>query len=166
MVTLLAAVTHIQTRTGDMDQNQMDALIASIQGIAPLPKPQPVYAHNPGQVDSSKIIDYVSAVGAKKYRYATAALTLNEFDNTTGKVLDSTTSLTERSEKSGWGSGTRSITEVTMGPKTYDLFCEYGQFTVEEFTAQIKVYVDADNKRAEQNYEMLAKLSSSPLYLQ
>ena len=43
-----------------------------------------------------------------------------------------------------------------MGPKTYDLFCEYGQFTVEELTVHIKVYFDANNQRAEQNSEMLA----------
>ena len=43
-----------------------------------------------------------------------------------------------------------------MGPKTYDLLREYGQFTVKELTAHIKVYVDADNQRAEQNSEMLA----------
>ena len=43
-----------------------------------------------------------------------------------------------------------------MGPNTYDMFCEYGQFTVEEPTSHIKVYVDAVNKRKEQKYEMLA----------
>ena len=55
----------------------MDALITSIQGTAPVPKPKPVYARNNGQVDSINIIDYNSAVGAKRYRYATAALSLN-----------------------------------------------------------------------------------------
>ena len=114
-----------------MDQTQMDALIASIQGIAPVPKQPPVYACNTFQVDSSKIIDYVSAMGAKRYRYATAALSLSEFDNTNGKVLKTTTSLTKRSDKSGLGSGIGSITEFTVGPKTYDLFREYGQFTVD-----------------------------------
>ena len=108
----------------------MESLIASIQGTAPLPKPQPVYARNPSQVDSSKIIDYNSTAGTKRYRYATAVLSLNEFDHTNVKVLKITTSLTERSNKSGWGSGTGSISEVTVGPKTYDLFHEYGQFTV------------------------------------
>ena len=43
-----------------------------------------------------------------------------------------------------------------MVPKTYNLFRKYGQFTVKELTAHIKVYVDANNKRAEQNSEMLA----------
>ena len=104
----------------------MDALIASIQGTAPVPKPQPVYACNTGPIDSSKIIAYGSAVGAKRYRYATAALSLNEFDHTTGKVLKITSSLTDRSEKSGWGSGSRYITEVTVSPKTYDPFYKYG----------------------------------------
>ena len=94
-------------------------------------------------------------MGAKRYRYATSALSLSEFDHTTAKVLEITTSLTERSDKSGWGSGTGSITEVRVGPKTYDLFCKYGQFTVKELTAHIKVYVDAKNQRAEQKYEML-----------
>ena len=97
-----------------------------------------------------------SAVGAKRYRYATAALSLSEFDHTTGKVLEITTSLTERSDKSGWGSGTGSITKVTVGPKTYDLFCEYEQFTVEEITTHIKVYINAENKRADHNSEMIA----------
>ena len=55
--TLLEVVTQIQTGTGSMDQTQMDALIASIQGTAPVPKQPPVYARNPGQVDSIKIID-------------------------------------------------------------------------------------------------------------
>ena len=127
---MLAAVTQIQKGAGSMDQTQMNALVASIQGTAPVPKQPPVYAHNPGQVDSSKIIDYDSAVGEKRYRYATASLYLNEFDHTTGKVLDITTSLTESSNKFGWGYGTGSITEVTVGPKTYDLFRKYGQFTV------------------------------------
>ena len=57
MRTLLAAVTKIQTGTGSMDQTQMDTLIASIQGTAPVPKQQPVYARNSGQVDSKKIIN-------------------------------------------------------------------------------------------------------------
>ena len=134
----------------------MDALIASTQDTAPVPKPPPVYPHNPSQVESNKIIKYSSAIGANRYIYATAEPSLNGFDHTTVKVLDITTSLTERSEKSGWGSGTRSITEVNVGPMTYNLFCEYGQFTVEELTAYIKVYVDSDNKRAEYNSEMLA----------
>ena len=129
--TLLEVVTQIQTGTGSMDQTQMDALIASIQGTAPMPKPQPVYTRNPGRVDSINIIDYVSAVGAKRYRYTTLALSINDFDHTTGKVLEITTSITERSNKSGWGSGSGSITEVTVDPKNYDLFREYGQFTVE-----------------------------------
>ena len=104
----------------------MDALIVSIQGTSPVPKPQPVYTCNPGQVDSCKIIDYGSAVGAKRYRYASAALSLIEFDHSTGEVLEITRNLTERSNKSGWGSGSGSITEVTVVPKNYDLFCEYG----------------------------------------
>ena len=89
-------------------------------------------------------------MGTKRYRYATATLSLTKFDHTTGKVLNITTSLTKRSEKYRWGSGTGSITEIKVGAKTYDLFCEYGQFTVEELTAHIKVYVDVENKRAEQ----------------
>ena len=134
MIKLLAAVTQIQTGTVSMDQTQMDALIASIQGTSLVPKPEPVYARNPGQVDSIKIINYSSAVGAKRYRYATAALSLSEFDHTTGKVLEITTSLTERSDKSGWVYDSGSITEFTVGPKTYNLFREYGLFTVEELT--------------------------------
>ena len=50
----------------------------------------------------------------------------------------------------------RSITEVTVGLKNYDLFREYGQFTAEELIEHIKVYVDTDNKRAEKNSDMLA----------
>ena len=65
-------------------------------------------------------------------------------------------SLTERSDKSRWVSGSGSITEVTVVPKTYDLFREYGKFMFKELTAHIKVYVDANNQRADQNYEMLA----------
>ena len=113
-----------------MDQTEIDTVITSIQGPYPVPKPPPVYARNPGHVDSNLIIDYGRAVGAKRYRYATAALSLNNFYHTTGKVLEITTSLTERSGKSGWGSGTGSITEVKVGLKTYDMFREYGQFTV------------------------------------
>ena len=45
-------------------------------------------------------------MGDKRYRYVTAALFLTEFDHTNGKVLDITTILTERSDKSGWGSST------------------------------------------------------------
>ena len=139
-----------------MDQNQMDALIASIQGTAPVPKPRPIYARNPGQVESIKIINYSSAVGAKRYRYATAAISLNEFGYTTGKFLEITTIITERSDKSGWGSVSGSTTEVTVDPNNYNRLRIYGQFTVEELTAHINVYVDADNKRADQNSDMLA----------
>ena len=84
----------------------MDALIVSIQGISLVLKPLPVYAHNTGQIESNKIIDHGSAIKKKSYRYATAALSLNEFDHTTGKVLEITTGLTERSNKSELGSGT------------------------------------------------------------
>ena len=156
MKTLSAAVTRIQTGTGSIDQTQMDTPIASIQGTSPVPKPQPVYPRNPGQVDSSTIIDNDSAVGANRYRYDTAALFLNGFYQTTGKFLDIKTSLAERCDNSVWGSGTGSITEVMVGPKNCDLFHEYGQFTVKELTAHIKVYVDANNQRADQNSEMLA----------
>ena len=142
----------------------MDALIASIQGTAPVPKPPPFYARNNGQVDSNKIIDYGRAVGTKRYRYVTAALSLNEFDHSTGKVLKFTTNLAERSNKSGWISGTGSITEVKLIPKTYDLFGEYGHFTVEELTAHIKVCVDADNKHTEQNFDMLATCILASVY--
>ena len=121
-----------------------------------MPKPPPVYAHNPGQVDYNSIINYGSAVGAKMYRYVTAEQSLNEFDHTTRKVLDITTSLTERIKKSGWGSRTGSITEFKVDLNTYDLFREYGQFTVKELTAHIKVWVGAGNKRVEQNSEMNA----------
>ena len=90
-----------------------------------MPKPQTVYDCNPGQVDSSKIIDYGSDVNAKRYRYATSALSLNDFYHTTEKILEITMSLTERSEKSGWGSGSGSITEFTVGPKTNGMFHIY-----------------------------------------
>ena len=156
MITLLLAVTQIQTIQVSMDQNQMYALIASIQVTAPVLKLPPVYARNPGQVDSNKITDHGSAVGTKRYRYANAALSLNEFDHTTGKFLEITTSLIERSDKSGWGSGTGSIADVKVVSKTYDLFREYVQFTVEELDTHIKVYVDADKKRTEYNSGMLA----------
>ena len=120
-----------------------------------MPKPQPVYARNSGKVDSSKIIDNGSALVSNRYRYVIVELSLNKFDHTTGKFLKITTSLTERSDKSGWGSGTGYITEVTVVPKTYDLLREYGKFMVEEFTAHIKVYVDANSQCTEQNSEML-----------
>ena len=68
---------------------------------------------------------------------------LTEFDHTNGKVLDITTTLTEKSDNSGWGSGTGSITEINVGARTYDLFREYGKITVEEFTTPIKAYVDS-----------------------
>ena len=113
-----------------MGQTQMDALITSIQGTAPVPKPPPVYTRNTGQVDSDSIIDYGSAVGTTRYRYATASLSPKDFDHTTVKFLEITTSLTKRSDKSGWEYGTRSITEFKVGTKTYNLFCEYGHFTV------------------------------------
>ena len=84
-----------------MDKTQMETLIASIQGTAPVPKPPPVYALNPVQIDYTKITDYSSAAGAKRYRYATAALSLNNFYHTTGKVIEITTSLIEKSNNSG-----------------------------------------------------------------
>ena len=90
------------------------------------------------------------------YRYATAALSLTKFNHTTRKVLDIMTSLTERSNTSIWGSGTRSITEVKVELKTYGLFHKYGKFRVEELTAHTNAYFNTDNKRAEQNSEMLA----------
>ena len=87
MRTLSAAVTQIQTGQGYVYQTQMDTLIASIKDTYPVPKPPPVYARNPGQVHFNSIINYDSAVGAKRYRYATAALSLNEFYRTTRKFL-------------------------------------------------------------------------------
>ena len=151
MRTLSAAVTQIQTGQGSMDQTQMDTLILSIKGTAPVPNEQPFCAHNSGQVDTNSIIDYGSSVGSKRYRYATATLSLTEFDHTIDNVLEITMSLTKMSDNSGWGSGTGSITDIKVGAKTYDLFREYEQFTVEDLTAHIKVYVDVDNKRVEQN---------------
>jgi hypothetical protein len=156
MSTLSQAVNQIQSGQGSMDQAQLDTLIASIKGNAPTPKPTPVYARNPGQLEVDSIIDYSSSTGAKRYRYATAALSLSEFDHTSGKVLEITTSLAERSHKSGWGAGTGAITNVKVGAKTYDLFKEYGQFTVAELIAHIQVYITANNERAFQNSEMLA----------
>ena len=156
MSTLTQAVNQIQSGQGTMDQTQLDTLVASIQGNAPSPKPTPVYARNPGQLEVDSIIDYSSSTGAKRYRYATAALSIPEFDHTSGKVLEITTSLAERSHKSGWGAGTGAITNVKVGAKTFDLFKEYGQFTVAELTAHINVYIVANNERAFQNSEMLA----------
>ena len=105
MITLSAAVTHIQTEQESMDQTQMYTLIASRKCTTPVLKPPPIYARNPGQVDSNSVINYDSDVVAKRYRYATEALSLHMFDHTTGKVLEITTSITEMSNKSGWGSG-------------------------------------------------------------
>ena len=51
-------------------------------------------------------------------------------------------------DKSRWGSGTMSITEIKVGAKTNEMFREYGKFTVKELTMHIKEYVDVDNKRA------------------
>ena len=155
MIMLSAAVTQIQTGQGSMGRTLIDTLIVSIQGTAPVPKPRPVYSRNPIHLYSNSIIDYSSSMGAKRYRYATASLSPKDFDHTTVKFLEITTSLTKRSDKSGWGSRTGSITEVKVDLKTYDLFREYGQFTVKELTVHIKVYVDAEKKRSEQNSEVL-----------
>ena len=87
MSTLSQAVNQIQSGQGSMDQTQLDTLVASIQGNAPTPKPTPVYARNPGQLEVDSIIDYSTSTGAKRYRYATAALSLSDFDHTSGKVL-------------------------------------------------------------------------------
>ena len=122
MIMLSAAVTQIQTGQGSMDHTQMDTLIAPIQGTSPVPKTPPVYTRNPFQVDSNSIIDYGSAVGAKWYRYATAALSLNKFYHTTGKFLEITTIISKRNNKYGWGSGTGSITKFKVVLRTYDLF--------------------------------------------
>ena len=154
MKMLSAAVTQIQTGYGSMDQTQMYTLIASIKGTAPVTKPPYVYVRNPVQIYSNLIIYYGIAVGAKRYRYTTAALSRNKFDHTMRKFLDITSSLAERSNKSGWGSVTGFITDVKLGPNTYELLCEYVQFMVKEVTAHIKVDVAADNKCAEQNSEM------------
>ena len=100
MRTMSAAVNHIQTVHGSMDQTQMYTLITSIKGTEPVPKSSPLYACNPVQVESKSIIYYGSAVGAKRYRYMTAELSLTEFYHTTVKVTNITTSITERSDKS------------------------------------------------------------------
>ena len=94
-------------------------------------------------------------MGAKRYIYETTALSLNKFDQTTNRVLEITTSLTERSDKYRWRSGTRSITEVKVALKNYDLLRECGKFMVRKINPHIKVYVDLDNRRADQNSEML-----------
>ena len=57
-----------------MYNTQMDTLNASIKGTVPVPKPPPVYDRHPGQAESNLIIDYSSAVGEERYRYATASL--------------------------------------------------------------------------------------------
>ena len=139
-----------------MDQNQMDTLITSIKGTDQVPKAAPVYARNLGQVDSNSTIDYGSDMSANRYRYATATLSITDFDHNNGKVLEITTSINERRDTYGWGSGTGSITEIKVVAKTYNLFCEYEQFTVEEITTHIKVYINAENKRADHNSEMIA----------
>ena len=110
MITLLAAITYIRTRKGSMDQTKMNTLIASIKGTVPVPKVPPLDARNPGQLDANSIVGYGRSVVDKRYRYATPALSLTKFDHTTGKVLKITMSLAERSNNSGWGSGTGSIT--------------------------------------------------------
>ena len=84
-----------------MDQTQMDTLILSIKVTDPVPKPPPVYTHNTGQVNSNSVINFGSAMGAKRYIYATAALSLKFFDHTTGKFPEITTSIAERSDSYG-----------------------------------------------------------------
>ena len=59
-----------------MDQTQMDTLIVSIKGKSPVPKSPPIYACNPYQVDANSTIDYSRSVISKRYRYATAALSI------------------------------------------------------------------------------------------
>ena len=124
MSTLLAAVTHIWTVQGSMDQTKMDTFIAFIKDTSPVSKSPPIYAHNPFQIEKNSIIDYVSSVGIRRCSYTTAALSHTKFDHTTFNVLEITTSLTKRSSKSGWGYGTGSITEIKVGTKTYYLFQE------------------------------------------
>ena len=61
-------------------------------------------------------------MGAKRYRYVTAALSLTKFDHTTGKFLNIAAITTESSDNYGWESGTGSINEIKVGAKTYNLF--------------------------------------------
>ena len=68
---LSEAVTQIQNEQGSMDQTQVDTLITSIKGTAPVPKAPHVYSRNPVQVESKSIINYGIAVGAKRFIYAT-----------------------------------------------------------------------------------------------
>ena len=93
-----------------MDQTQVETLIVSIKGTSLVSKAPPVYDRNPGQLYAKSIINYGSSVGANRCRYVTARISITKFDHTTGKVLEITTSLTERSDKYGWVSGTGSIT--------------------------------------------------------
>ena len=71
-----------------------------------MPKVPLVYTINSGYIDSISITDYGSAVGAKRYRYDTASLSLTEFDHTTRKVLNIMKIFTKRSNNSGWGCAT------------------------------------------------------------
>ena len=65
----------------------MDTLITCIKGTDPFIKAPLVYDINSGQVDSNSIMNYNSAMGAKRYRYTTAVILLTEFEHTTRKVL-------------------------------------------------------------------------------
>lgn len=125
---LTAAVKDIERGMGTMDEEQLTSIVKAIDGTAPsppIPPAKPVYARNPGQLNPDSFIDYSTSTGMKMYKAATAPLK-DKFDHTNGKVIDLSTSLRQRSDESGWGSGDGAIDIIqdTSGNKR-KLFEEY-----------------------------------------
>ena len=170
LVAQMTALTQAVAQIQQGNQTQMAALVASIEASAtaataaattaasaPPVVTQAKFARNPGQYEADEIIDFSSTAGIKRNSKATSPLAEELFNHTSGKVLEITNALRDRSDASGWRSGTGKITAIKVGTATFDLFKDYGQFTETELKAHVSAYLQGTNHRAEQNSEQLAR---------
>ena len=159
LVAQMTALTQAVAQIQQGNQTQMAALVASIEASAitataatttaaaapPVVTPAK-FARNPGQYEADEIIDFSSTAGIKRNIKATSPLKEELFNHASGKVLEITNALRDRSDASGWRSRTGKITAIKVGTVTFDLFKDYGQFTKTELKAHVLAYLTGTNR--------------------
>lgn len=135
---------------------------ASAAGSNATEVPGPTFALSPA-LATDDIIDYSSKAGATIWREATSKLSDEAFDCDANSMRDFLELLRTRAETMGWDNSVLAIPTDPDHPEgeVKDFFSHYGELSMEDLRAVVKVYVATPTRFAQDSMQLYKCLHNS-----
>ena len=117
---------------------------------------QPTFALSPAQAISGQFIDYSTRTGMMLFNQATDKLSI-PFEVQEDSVQTFIELLRDRAAMCSWTTGNAPITKCN----NINLLTEYGRVSMEDLRNNAATYIDQDNRKAQNSYQMYLCITNS-----